>query len=47
MALLLGCQKIAKAYGAAPLFADLSFAFHDGDHIALFASRWCSSRELW
>ena len=35
MALLLGCQKIAKAYGAAPLFADLSFGIHDGDRIGL------------
>jgi ABC transport system ATP-binding/permease protein len=35
MALLLGCQKITKAYGAAPLFADLSFGIHDGDRIGL------------
>ena len=35
MALLLGCQQIAKAYGAAPLFADLSFGIHDGDRIGL------------
>ena len=35
MALLLGGQKLAKAYGAAPLFADLSFGVHDGDRIGL------------
>jgi len=35
MALLLGCQRIAKAYSAAPLFEDLSFGIHDGDRIGL------------
>ncbi len=35
MALLLGVQRITKAYGAAPLFADLSFGIHDGDRIGL------------
>jgi ATP-binding cassette subfamily F protein uup len=35
MALLLGCQAITKAYGAAPLFAELSFGIHDGDRIGL------------
>ena len=35
MPLLLGCQAITKAYGAAPLFADLSFGIHDGDRIGL------------
>ena len=35
MALILGCQKIAKAYGAAPLFQELSFGIHDGDRIGL------------
>ena len=35
MALLLGCQGITKAYGTAPLFADLSFGIHDGDHVGL------------
>jgi ATP-binding cassette subfamily F protein uup len=35
MALLLGCQQLTKAYGAAPLFADLSFGIHDGDRIGL------------
>src|SRR4029079_331851 len=32
---LLGCQKISKAYGAVPLFADLSFGIHEGDRIGL------------
>ena len=35
MALLLGCRDLTKAYGAAPLFADLSFGIHDGDRIGL------------
>ncbi len=35
MALLLGCQNVTKAYGAAPLVADLSFGIHDGDRIGL------------
>ncbi|MCW5893137.1 MAG: ABC-F family ATP-binding cassette domain-containing protein [bacterium] len=35
MALLLGCQNVTKAYGAAPLFADVSFGVHDGDRIGL------------
>jgi ABC transport system ATP-binding/permease protein len=35
MALLLGCQNVTKAYGAAPLIADLSFGIHDGDRIGL------------
>ena len=35
MALLLGCQGIAKAYGAGPLFTDLSLGIHDGDRIGL------------
>src|SRR4026209_2548809 len=35
MALILGAQALAKAYGAAPLFADLSFGIHDGDRIGL------------
>jgi ATP-binding cassette subfamily F protein uup len=35
MKLLLGCQGIAKAYGAAPLFADVSFGIHEGDRIGL------------
>jgi len=35
MALLLGCRELAKAYGVAPLFADLSLGIHDGDRIGL------------
>ena len=35
MPLLLGCQQIAKAYSAAPLFAELSFGIHDGDRIGM------------
>ena len=35
MTLLLGCQGIAKAYGAAPLFADVSFGIHESDRIGL------------
>jgi ATP-binding cassette subfamily F protein uup len=35
MALLLGCQRITKAYGAAPLFTDVSFGIHDGDRVGL------------
>jgi len=35
MALLLSCQRIAKAFGTAPLFADLSLGIHDGDRIGL------------
>ena len=35
MALLLGCQAITKAFGAAPLFAELSFGVHDGDRIGV------------
>ena len=35
MALLLGVQSITKAFGAAPLFADVSFGLHEGDHVGL------------
>ncbi len=35
MALLLSCQGIGKAYGAVPLFEDLSFGIFDGDRIGL------------
>ncbi len=35
MALLLGVQSITKAYGAAPLFADVSFGVHEGDRVGL------------
>ncbi len=33
--LLLGCQKISKAYGTAPLFAALTFGIHEGDRVGL------------
>jgi ABC transport system ATP-binding/permease protein len=35
MSLLLGCQSISKAYGAAPLFTDLSFGLFEGDRAGL------------
>ena len=46
MALLLGAQRIAKAYGAAPLFADLSFGIHDGDRIGLVGPNGCGKSTL-
>ncbi len=33
--LLLGCQEIAKAYGARPLFDELSFGLFEGDRVGL------------
>jgi ATP-binding cassette subfamily F protein uup len=33
--LVLGCSGIAKTFGAAPLFTDVSFGIHDGDRIGL------------
>ena len=33
--ILLGCQGISKAFGNRPLFAGLTFAVHEGDHIGL------------
>jgi ATP-binding cassette subfamily F protein uup len=35
MSLLLSCQSITKAYGAAPLFEQLSFGLFEGDRIGL------------
>jgi ATP-binding cassette subfamily F protein uup len=35
MSLLLSCQSIGKAYGAAPLFTDLSFGLFEGDRVGL------------
>ena len=46
MPLLLGAQRIAKAYGAAPLFADLSFGIHDGDRIGLVGPNGCGKSTL-
>ena len=33
--ILLSCESISKAYGAKPLFEDLSFALFEGDHVGL------------
>jgi len=33
--ILLSCESISKTYGMKPLFADLSFALFDGDHVGL------------
>jgi ATP-binding cassette subfamily F protein uup len=33
--LLLSCQELAKAFGAAPLFEALSFGIFEGDHIGI------------
>jgi ATPase subunit of ABC transporter with duplicated ATPase domains len=35
MSLLLSCQGISKAYGAAPLFEQLSFGLFEGDRVGL------------
>ena len=32
---ILSVQGVAKAYGAAPLFTDLSLALAEGDHVGL------------
>ena len=34
-AVLLGCDAITKAFGAAPLFEGLTFVLHEGDHVGL------------
>ncbi|HEX6737683.1 MAG TPA: ABC-F family ATP-binding cassette domain-containing protein [Vicinamibacteria bacterium] len=33
--LLLSCQDLAQAYGAAPVFSELSFGISEGDHVGL------------
>jgi ATP-binding cassette subfamily F protein uup len=33
--LLVSCQEVAKAFGAAPLFEDLSLGIFEGDHVGL------------
>ena len=33
--LLLSCQELSKAFGAAPLFEGLSFGIFEGDHIGI------------
>ena len=35
MSLLLNCQSLVKAFGAAPLFENVSFAIHEGDRLGL------------
>ncbi len=35
MSLLLNCQSLAKAFGAAPLFEDVSLAIHEGDRLGM------------
>ena len=35
VSILLGCQLITKAFGAGPLFRDLSFGFFEGDRVGL------------
>ncbi|MBU6282355.1 ATP-binding cassette domain-containing protein, partial [bacterium] len=35
MSILLGCQSISKAFGAGPLFRDLSFGLFEGDRAGL------------
>src|SRR5215510_11251670 len=46
MALLLGCQAITKAYGTAPLFAELSFGIHESDRIGLVGPNGCGKSTL-
>src|SRR5688572_32993106 len=35
MGVLLSAESLTKSYGARPLFENLSFALHDGDHVGL------------
>ena len=35
MSLLLSAENLTKSFGARPLFANLSFALNDGDHVGL------------
>src|SRR5688572_26455197 len=35
MSVLLSAESLAKSFGARPLFENLSFALHDGDHVGL------------
>ncbi|HYC56001.1 MAG TPA: ABC-F family ATP-binding cassette domain-containing protein [Candidatus Binatia bacterium] len=46
MALLLGCQEVGKAYGAAPLFSALSFGIHDGDRVGMVGPNGCGKSTL-
>lgn len=46
MALLLGTREIAKAYGAAPLFAGLTLGIHEGDRVGLVGPNGCGKSTL-
>ncbi len=46
MSLLLSCQSIRKAYGAEPLFADLSLGIFAGDRIGLVGPNGCGKSTL-
>ncbi len=46
MALLLSAQSISKAYGAAPLFRELSFGIHDGDRVGMVGPNGCGKSTL-
>ena len=34
---LINCQGLSKAFGERPLFEELSFALHEGDHVGAAA----------
>jgi ATP-binding cassette subfamily F protein uup len=46
MSLLLSCQSIRKAYGAAPLFEQLSFGLFAGDRVGLVGPNGCGKSTL-
>ncbi|MDX2170686.1 MAG: ABC-F family ATP-binding cassette domain-containing protein [Deltaproteobacteria bacterium] len=46
MSLLLSCQSVSKAFGAAPLFADLSFGIAAGDRVGLVGPNGCGKSTL-
>ena len=46
MALLLGAQSLAKAYGAGPLFRNLSLAVHEGDRLGVVGPNGCGKSTL-